>query len=635
MNPPANPLLYTQSVKDATAFYYRNPTKGRLEPDGTFAEPQPRPYAPSQASPVRRNNGQQSPPQGRSHNRRRDDSPPEYHHQNGGQHSGAGNHSGPQHYTAAQNRPRGPHKGPRYADNRDRNNQDTRDKRDYHHDHDFRRNDRGEYDNRDAHRNYDGGSWGKHDRSPSPLRRPRLRSPQRAPTKKPAPPSATAGSSSTGNSWSSATTSSTATTAPDINTAALAHGHPVFPHADVVVPDDVSDHGDSAAETDAVTRTRLFKAREQARVHKAVKGGRDGTKGGSKVRPRSKTRLGRWFTVVIHTYEEAQNLLRWSNSGERTARALVLYLEGEAARNSTTPRSEGVAYILSQQSASRTAFELATTGKFPESRRQMLRDLALANTPAPDEPLDVIEAPETEEELPDTRVWLPSYVGASPPGSEDYEFLTSTLHAEDAQQHYATLPTSEWPMGMRTEAGVYPKATREKPLMLDVRVACTFLHLCPDGSGEDEFTRLALLMFSAEGMFARYIQSGKMRFGTRAVHDPYPFATEGINMSHVASWFTAHGIACPSDDVDAIESYARSHHNRALSGLRNPANKEFPTWPEGPQCAAAVDDGDIISWDKLVHPPLREGVDSNYPRRPSAPDLPVPEDIEMGTAPRA
>ncbi|KAJ7707220.1 hypothetical protein B0H16DRAFT_1481615 [Mycena metata] len=222
--------------------------------------------------------------------------------------------------------------------------------------------------------------------------------------------------------------------------------------------------------------------------------------------------------------------------------------------------------------------------------------------------------------MPSTVAWTPSYLGISPPGGLD------DLNAYD---FFASTPTEEWPDAMRNAQGCYPTTKYDRPLGNDVRVACTLLHLSPENSmAREEFSDRAMLLFSARDLFARYVCLGGLRFGQRPIHEPYGFMTGNITMEHIASWFSAHGIAVASEDVLHLESYARSHRNRR-AGNTNPECEVFAEWPHGPSSAAGLQEKDVTSWANLVHPPLRSDSLSTYPRRPSAPDEPIPEDIEM------
>ncbi|KAJ7123917.1 hypothetical protein C8R46DRAFT_1050312 [Mycena filopes] len=211
------------------------------------------------------------------------------------------------------------------------------------------------------------------------------------------------------------------------------------------------------------------------------------------------------------------------------------------------------------------------------------------------------------------------------------------MHFEDAYAHFVSLGTGDWPPGMRNAQGLYPQERYEKPLAADVRVACTLHHLVPDLEDEAKagvparvnFMTVFVNLFSAPGLYARFVHDGGLRFASNPIHEPYPFVTTPLSMPLIAGWFSSHGIAAPSDEVIAMESYARFHRNRTHA-IGEPENITFQNWGPHADSAASLDPALVIKWNDFVHGPLRPGVFSSYPRRPSAPLAQEPEDITMG-----
>ncbi|KAJ7606457.1 hypothetical protein DFH06DRAFT_1149923 [Mycena polygramma] len=123
---------------------------------------------------------------------------------------------------------------------------------------------------------------------------------------------------------------------------------------------------------------------------------------------------------------------------------------------------------------------------------------------------------------------------------------------------------------------------------------------------------------------------------TRSIHEPYNFDIRNLTFSHVATYFSAHGIATASDDLLALESYARSHRNRVATNT-NPTNQSFKSWPHDVTYVAIVDPKSIIKWAELDHGTLRLGLFSAYSRRLGSshlcPGTSVPELMDLDKVP--
>jgi hypothetical protein len=108
-------------------------------------------------------------------------------------------------------------------------------------------------------------------------------------------------------------------------------------------------------------------------------------------------------------------------------------------------------------------------------------------------------------------------------------------------------------------------------------------------------------------------------------------------MAFAACWWTTHGLAVSSPDEVRIEWYALSYRN-AITGNPDPLNTEFDDSPNDPSCTETLSAFQIIPWDCIVLPPLREELSSDYPRRRADLDYITPpdrNDEEMETASRA
>ncbi|KAJ7751669.1 hypothetical protein B0H16DRAFT_1724031 [Mycena metata] len=597
-----DPRLYTKSTtKDA--WYYRHATDGTIGADGvTFVPPQNAPST-TNASSLRRTS-----PARRSYG------PPapyprparcivEYKHEYGEQHRGSGYRSGPQHYIAVHHRGRSPG-GSRYIN-----------------DHSPERSGAGPAGRNDNDQSvpfrYDGPHRSPGDgqrREDPPHYRRDARRDQRAlaPTRHTAHLHAKAHEVASAGAWSATGRGSGNRSAPDINRAHRnTRGHPIFPEP--ASASDDSEYNATDDEQDTVARTALYRDRERNRLFNVSSKKRNAP---PPARPRDVNELGLWFNVEIETYDDARNLLRWSAAGEHTARALVVHFEHQYGRGTELRRSEGIALVMRELNPNRAAYVRATTGSAPAPRGRKRSESPFRDSEGPEEHKNNAKTDAKTNEgikMPSMVAWTPSYLGISPPGGlDDLNVLQSGINFDQASSR--PHPRRSGPM----LCGTRKDATPRRNMIVHWGTIMA----------REEFSDRAMLLFSARDLFARYVCLGGLRFGQRPIHEPYGFMTGNITMEHIASWFSAHGIAVASEDVLHLESYARSHRNRR-AGNTNPECEVFAEWPHGPSSAAGLQEKDITSWANLVHPPLRSDSLLTYPRRPSAPDEPIPEDIEM------
>ncbi|KAJ6456316.1 hypothetical protein C8R47DRAFT_1082416 [Mycena vitilis] len=357
--------------------------------------------------------------------RRRYSYSPEYRHEYGPQHQGYAVHSGPSHYQAASHRPRSPYGGssPRYRDNAPphRGNGERREVRGR--ERDFRA------------------------RHPSPHRSPK----REQGTARPSTSNKTTVSHGDADPVLNAPLAANfrATPPPNLATALRdRRGHPQFPGHD--------DYDPAAA----LARTKSYKEQEGARVRRTAKKGT----GSSRVpAPRNLAALGLWYNVHIETYHDARNLLRWANAGEHQARRLVLHIEQQFGVRACDARNEGIAYVMSQQNASRLAYLWATTGTVPVKREKRdkspFNDDELTPDPLPSALDDDREMPPVprDEKTPKAASHVTSYLGCSPSTIDDFfDIPNSGMSAMEARVYYQALQAGEWPSAMRTTDGEYP-----------------------------------------------------------------------------------------------------------------------------------------------------------------------------------
>ncbi|KAJ7015831.1 hypothetical protein C8F04DRAFT_1205012 [Mycena alexandri] len=342
-------------------------------------------------------------------------------------------------------------------------------------------------------------------------------------------------------------------------------------------------------------------------------------------RPIDPALVGVWMGASISTLAQAENLLRWSDVGCPHAWAMVQFIEQDYGLRPLAYRSMGVGLILSSQAGSRNRYIKATTGAAPSSKKAARRAAAAARSvtiedihagatgtiiiPAPD--VAVPGAVEEDVEMGD----IAAYLGTSPAGDDTGDF-NSRMSVEEANAHWVSLKTSQWPKALRNAKGELPKLMNDVPFTNDSRVAFTYRIFGPTtGISLAEFIAKSTSMFSCAGMFDEFCRVGGYRLLSRGA-EHYNFITTNLDWSLMASWWCTHGIAPGSPAVLAFESYSRSHRNQ-IEGHADPENTEFVHYPNKPSCVATLPSGHIIPWERIAHGPLYGSLQSTYPRRPS------------------
>ncbi|KAJ6469786.1 hypothetical protein C8R47DRAFT_1077933 [Mycena vitilis] len=629
--PPPDPLRFVKSLTKPNTYYPRHATDCVLGPDAfTWIEPvSSLPQAPTAVNP----GGSRLPPQNpasmnqetrrtqatsqreRTHSpernnrpRRRPYSPPtpyrEYEHEYG-QSRNYGHRTGRQQYRAPRYASRSPsHGGPSYrTDRRDRGSST------YHDQGGHRDGDRDAHECVDRHTSPRCPAGTPRTTLQDVINDARVIKTEREPT--PAP--AAASSNDTGGQAH-----------PTIEEAQRdVRGHPCFPST--------CSAQSIALSPGAAARTTTYKKKEDKRMRTVKR--RATPLPGTTTRtpaPRNATELGLWATLEIHDLAAAINVLRWSASGEPSSRKFVLRIEQEFGLESARRRNEGVAHIMAQQSSSRLAFRAATGADTTKT----IRD----ESPFDDDELTV------QDDIPDTKRVddedsdMPSrpYLGTSPPGGDEVEYPNSSTSVDNAVSSFGLIPIRDWPRGMRNTLGEFPTMDYELALEEDVRTYLTLVHLCPvdDGVGpgsdaHKEFLAKSMLLFSATGLFARYLELGGYEQGKRPIHEPYNFATRELTFSLTASWYATHGIAPDSSACEALEGYARAWRNQMEGGAIN--NTEFVLWPHNEGCVGKITKADVTPWHELEHAALRYGLESTHPRRPAELNLDVDMDNEEKT----
>ncbi|KAJ6521825.1 hypothetical protein DFH09DRAFT_1097515 [Mycena vulgaris] len=624
-----DPRYYTRSSTVAYRWYYRHPTDGAYGPDeATWVPPQTAPGSPPTSSlgavqapapaPARqvslpaqydsRRTMSPSPcrryrspsprsPSPRPRYRTLDrDCGREYAHEYGSQHRGAGYRSGPQHYRPARSRSRSPQMGPSRA----RFGQQDRSRDDY-------EEHRGEY--RDSRRV---GASRSSPRRPRYKRDTTRSSAPAAPAAAPpaaAPPAAAPPPAALVPAAAPARDNDVSSPfvpipPPDLGTASRdGRGHPIFP-----VNTEESEYGGTSDDSDvAARRTARYKKVEAKRQCRAIERSQKAIAAGSLSRPtmpRNAASLGLWAQVVIDSLSDAHNLLRWSNAGEPRARRLVLHIEQEFGVGSGLERSEGVAHIMSQQAVSVIAYRMATTGLGGPQRKE--REVS----PFKDEELTAGDdlVVDDDAEMP---LYVASYLGTSPPGVDESFAPSSRASALEAAAHFEEIGTANWPR-ICDDAGGIPTAARARPHIHDMCSHLTVEHLSPTSDGDTatmlakaHFTEQSALMFSAAGMYERQVVVGKLQFAEIQIHDPYD-PVSPMSLTHLAAWYSSHGIAIGTSNVLALESWARAFRNR-VDKISDLENATFRLWPHESACAGRVPAEDIIAAAAtIVYQPFTE-----------------------------
>ncbi|KAJ6552961.1 hypothetical protein B0H19DRAFT_1263392 [Mycena capillaripes] len=409
---------------------------------------------------------------------------------------------------------------------------------------------------------------------------------------------------------------------PDLATAVHdMQGHPLFPAS----AEDASEY-EGSDDSSSATHTSKYTKAEKLRIRRATE--------------KVSAALG---PLRLPSARDAKVLGVWYASTLRHTRTLPTYCAGPAWEfivQADKVRSEGIAYIMSQQAAIKRAYQWATTGTVP------IRKVKKAKSPFHDSELTIGDelVPELARDVPAPPLpcrasALAPYLGVSPPGDDEFDIPHSHMSVDEARNFFEVMDTHNWPPAMCTKDGEWPKHKHARPLLDDVRVACTLRHLLPeeDENGNMVLVQMmeqAMLLFSVEGMYTHNIFKGNLRFHIRPINEHFNFDTSTLTFSHIASYFCMHGIAPTSDDVLCIESYAPLYRNR-VAGKTDPHNTSFDSWPHDVSCIQMLDDESIIKWTDLDNGPLRPGRSLAYPRRPGSflprPGTPVllPEDIDM------
>ncbi|KAJ7608288.1 hypothetical protein DFH06DRAFT_1149022 [Mycena polygramma] len=406
------------------------------------------------------------------------------------------------------------------------------------------------------------------------------------------------------------------------------HRHPIF-------PSNISAQAE-AMSPGAAVRTSAYRKKEEKRARAIPLPGT----GPRTLEARSVHDLGAWFPLTVHNLAAAINLLRWSDAGEPTARRFVLRTEQEFGLNSGAARNEGVAHIMGQQANSRRAYMLATTGVAPSAKvkrgaspfddNELTPDDELE--PKPDEEMPHVKSkPDEDLEMPQVTQSPPEW--AMPPGTENDGFPSAETTVPDAVTFFQLSATEGWPLGMRTTQGEFPTTEYAVPGEDDVLAELTLLHLCPASDdttvGLDAhatFRKKTMHLFSARGLFGHYVTLGGYHTGTWPMHDRFNFETAGLSYSQIASWYSAHGIAPGDATSTALESYARSHRNRAEKKL-DPRGTEFAQWPRNVDALKYITATDVTPWAAIEYSELRPGLQTVCPRRPASASS--PEDVDM------
>nr|VWO98143.1 Uncharacterized protein [Ganoderma boninense] len=393
--------------------------------------------------------------------------------------------------------------------------------------------------------------------------------------------------------------------------------------------------------------------------------------------------LARWGLIEITTVLQAHNLRHWAIYGNDIhAERFYRHLNSLYQSNPTLRRSEGIRYLLAAFSADshlltfersaksslrradrkRAAIAAKKTGSSPPSPPGTTP--ASSGTPVPPSPsAPSVEPPPIPAATPAIAT-LPRIPPAIVP-SEAWQArafagrrrdLPPTLRSSDIVRTFLTLPTSEWPLGMRDDQGMFPPRgpnVFSTPLAADVYAEAfisALLPLVPEGRderfAESAFFRGIIEAFSIPAVYPWVTEQG--HYNQLLINDPAPFPYDCTSLSipHIIAWAQGCGIDQEADLRTFVHAYAINTRYR-LEGRRPPASPETEPFQSYPSRASDVIQDAYIplipSVETVLTLPRRTYEDQEPANGPAATTsvasdpsnhaAALPEDVDMTPAP--
>ncbi|KAJ7446038.1 hypothetical protein B0H11DRAFT_1930379 [Mycena galericulata] len=211
------------------------------------------------------------------------------------------------------------------------------------------------------------------------------------------------------------------------------------------------------------------------------------------------------------------------------------------------------------------------------------------------------------------------YLGTSPPNPADVPPLlneaglaplnagtNSRWTIGELENRFSCMHPNGWNRGILTFMSRIGTTMGDTPRRTHVLSLNTFMALSPThrralAHQHHLFMDAGIRLFSIDGLYAYILRTGGYEVDSLPL-DHYPFLTDNITIFLVAAWFAQHGIAPGSQDVLALEEFARLRRNMS-AGISNLDNMEWNDEPHSARIALAMTG--IPAWAELRHAPLR------------------------------
>lgn len=379
-----------------------------------------------------------------------------------------------------------------------------------------------------------------------------------------------------------------------------------------------SDYSDEDTQKDALNkhkteeRNRLSKAQ-----HKRLKAGPDARYPTPSWRDTVEEH-GPWQGRVITTTGEATALLNAARS-DHFALRYVRYLN-TYHQNGVIPRSMGIAAILRQFATFQKMYYNNTDGNStgttgPSANASQSSTTIPRSSTSSGPSAGAIPNPSTTVTTSTTLTGDPGEAYPERPqhdGSgqwydpdevspdDSIPILRRPVGSSTADQvsFWRSQPVQNWPAGMRLASGDLPSASMSTSVGMDahetdVRAHALRLDTSPFRRHSSAATNIArrnyyrqfVSLFSIPGLYAQILTEIGVRRGERRV-EAFPFATDNLDVFHVAAWLHDHGISPVDPLINILEEWGPTNRARIFDETRS----DETGWPSFPRTFASVVD---------------------------------------------
>ncbi|KAJ6492714.1 hypothetical protein C8R47DRAFT_1214030 [Mycena vitilis] len=431
-------------------------------------------------------------------------------------------------------------------------------------------------------------------------------------------------------------------------------GHPLFPD----VEDGEDDELRSALEE--VKPPAQYEGREKERHEKALLDERNGHIFRKVTDTPSLERTGLWTTAgPITTHAQAVNLMRWVHHGDPTAMEFLRRTVTRLGTDPTLPRTIGEVTTLQYQNQAMARYnatvngerepvpKLTNAGHAPTVTHGAHQAVPGAGPPRPYDAMDEDDPMPADTDASHTQVpdeGPAVFLGCARRATMDTTIvhLPEHPHTDTMARHgtmasiaravrwYGNVPTSHWPLGLRTSPSELPTTTSASPWPHDVGAWFTLNALSPK-RGESSvdrsaFLKIAIRILSVKGFFDKYATlAGYLLNDLPLEHFPFP----GVNVSfaHVIAWLMQHGIDKGSEALLALESFACARRRHAAGETEDLQTSLFnDDWPHCPNDADNIVLRPEDLWTGLQFGSPRPGETTDFPSHPAG----APATMESG-----